>query len=188
MVLMPPVGGFRVQAVIPLVNLVAGTTAGGIVLGGLIALAGVGLGRLEPARVGIIIGFSAAAAAATCWPRLSEWLPERSCQVGKETWERRGIEKAALRWGVRLGLGVCTFVVTPAFYGLIAVSLDQRGVMTPIVIWMTYGFVRGGTIAVMAVHRRRGLSALPIIVGSHRSLRPVLAAAVVVGAIFVAVR
>jgi hypothetical protein len=52
---------------------------------------------------------------------------------------------------VELGVGVRTFVVTPAFYGLLAVVVSTGRPETALGLGAFYGFARGATTAAFAV-------------------------------------
>jgi hypothetical protein len=58
---------------------------------------------------------------------------------------------AALQWGIQLGLGFRTYVVTPAFFGLISVGLVQDPIALAVAVGTLYGIVRGGMIATFAI-------------------------------------
>jgi hypothetical protein len=62
---------------------------------------------------------------------------------------------AAFRWGFRLGLGFCTYLVTPAFYALLAVALGQMHPAGSWLLCMVYGAARGIVIAWSAVTKAR---------------------------------
>jgi hypothetical protein len=57
------------------------------------------------------------------------------------------LDLTAFRWGIQLGLGVCSFVVTPGLYALLAVAVGEREAVFAWTICLVYGVTRGGTIA-----------------------------------------
>ncbi|MBK5227974.1 MAG: hypothetical protein JJE05_05650 [Actinobacteria bacterium] len=74
------------------------------------------------------------------------WIvPERKRQVVGD-WAAEGLAQASLRWGVELGMGVRTFIVTPAFYGLLVVAVAQPAPIATVTILVFYGVTRGLTI------------------------------------------
>lgn len=50
-----------------------------------------------------------------------------------------------------LGLGVCTYVVTPAIYALLGVALGQSGPISAALLCTIYGLTRGITIVMFTV-------------------------------------
>lgn len=111
--------------------------------------------RTEPsARLGIALALMGLAVLAMSSHSIRGWLPERRCQVDTGIAMLHTREGAALRWGVVLGTGVCTFLVTPAFYGLVGVGLVS-GFLPALIVFMAYGSVRGITIAVFALRTKQ---------------------------------
>jgi hypothetical protein len=131
---------------VPLASLVAGATLGGLVTGAVLAGAWYVLQPFDAARTGIVMASGALAAGAIVWPRLRYWLPERPCQV-RSVLMHQGMVRAGFRWGVELGTGVYTYVVTPALYALLAVSVAQSHSLNALAIAALYGVSRGMTIA-----------------------------------------
>ncbi len=77
--------------------------------------------------------------------------------------------RLAFSWGVIIGTGFLTKLVLPAaLYALAAVSVAQPSVLMLYGVWLTYGVVRGGAIAVASalvtragVRGREGLVFIP---------------------------
>ncbi len=167
----------------PLAALVAGTTAGGAFLGMVIGV----LWFLTPpeAKLGVGLGASILAGAAV-WSRgIRQWIPERACQVSDIPRLTQSKSRAALRWGVPLGLAVRTHTVTPAVYALLAVALAQPHPFVSLLICVSYGFTRGSTIAGFALVRPRDGCNDPG-EGLERTLRLPVLAAIVAGGLSVA--
>lgn len=140
-----------------------------------------------PGRAGLVLAVAGVSTVAVTWPRARRWLPDRACQVSKSLLLKRSLGRAALRWGTELGLGVCTFVVTPAFYALLVVALGQRTPVVAASLCVIYGMVRGATIACFAlvqasreaVGRDWGWSETGML---ERALRPPLIVAIIASA------
>jgi hypothetical protein len=84
-----------------------------------------------------------------------------------------GLERAAFRWGVKLGLGVSTYVVTPALYAMLVVATIQSSPVRAISLCALYGVARGATIVRFALVQRdvaEGKRSVPG-VGLERMLR-----------------
>lgn len=169
--LAPPVGG-GIAAYSPLAWLVAGTTIGGLVTGAVLLLLWQALAPFDAARLAIVLGVGGLAAAAVVWPALRPWLPEAACQLREEVMAAGTVHRAAFRWGVELGMGVCTFAVTPALYAVLALALAQSEALLVIAILAIYGWARGGAIVWFAVvHARQPLGARPPGLGLERHMR-----------------
>lgn len=141
----------------PLASLVAGTTAGGLLMGVGLVLGWYAVAALDGGRPAVLLGVGGVAAIAVVWPALRRWLPEAACQVASVRLAEAK-HRAAFRWGVELGTGVCTFVVTPALYAVLAVSLAQVKPWLALAVSGVYGCTRGAAIAWFAiVHARRDL-------------------------------
>lgn len=130
----------------PLASLVAGTTAGGLVTGAVLAGAWYVLQPFDTARTAIVVALGALAAVALVYPRLRYWLPERPCQV-RSVRMHQGLARAGFRWGVELGTGTYTYVVTPALYAVLAVSVAMSRPLDALIVWVVYGASRGLAIA-----------------------------------------
>jgi hypothetical protein len=143
------------QRYFPLASLVAGTTAGGLLTGVGLALGWYALAAFDAGRPAIVLGVGGIAAVAVVRPALRRWLPEAACQVRSEHLAE-AMHRAAFRWGVELGTGVRTFVVTPALYAVLAISLAQGEPWLAAAVSGIYGCTRGAAIAWFAtVHARR---------------------------------
>lgn len=111
------------------------------------------------ARTGLVLAGTVCSVTAMLWRPIRRWLPERACQVSDAPLRSSSRERMALSWGFRLGLGVCTFLVTPAFYAFLVASIvlpSIHGFITGVI----YGLTRGGTITTLAIaqsHRTRRL-------------------------------
>lgn len=106
---------------------------------------------LEVARAGTVVGGACLATTALLSPGAWRWLPERACQVPGYLPLRLGRERAAMWWGLELGFGFCTFIVTPAIYAMVAVALGQEHPLSGSLVCAAYGAARGLTIAVFAL-------------------------------------
>lgn len=145
--LAPPVGGTYQEKYLPLLSLVAGTTTGGALLGMVMAGAWYGLEVSEPARTGLVMALSVFAITAVLRPQLRRWIPNRSCQVPNFLLLAHRLETVAFRWGLELGAGLCTFMVTPGLLGLFAIALGQNGGVAAGLLFVVYGTTRGAAIA-----------------------------------------
>lgn len=150
--LKPPVGGSRASAYAPIVVLLVGTAVGGAGLGIIVSVGWLILDLIPGLRQGLAFGMVLFAAVATL-PALRLWVPERNCQVASARLLKGGLVQATMRWGIVLGLGLCTFIVTPAIYALIGAGLGLHHVSSVPILFVTYGTIRGATIAWFAVGR-----------------------------------
>jgi hypothetical protein len=159
-VLRPSVGGSRVRGYGVLVCLVIGSTAGGLALGASLTAVHIALSSSNTVSAGVLVGVGAVSSLAIVSRGTRRWIPERHCQVSRGMLLRHSRPGVALRWGFRLGLGVCTLVGTPAIYVLLAVAAVIPNALGALAC-VTYGVTRGGAIAVGAVWKdsreRRGL-------------------------------
>jgi hypothetical protein len=89
------------------------------------------------------------AATALASRRVRRVLPQRSCQVF-DGLAPRGKARAAFRWGVTLGEGVRTYVVTPAVYLMLPLIAAQRLLFVPAMA-MLYALARGVMIAIQTL-------------------------------------
>jgi hypothetical protein len=144
----------------PLVSLIAGTTIGAALLGAAISVAWFVTSSFDAVRIGLLLGIVPLCVLGMIWPAVRRWLPERACQVPGALMMVPRPSSAALKWGIQLGTGVRTFVVTPAFYVLLAVALSEREAWFPGLVCIAYGVARGATIAffafVTALRKRAG--------------------------------
>lgn len=151
-------------------------------LGSILAAVGLALSTAASVHAGIVTGVLLLAAAATLRPNLRPWLPERSCQVAGSTMKRRRPIRGAFEWGALLGVGVSTFMVTPALYGVLVLAVGQQRAISSVSICVTYGLARVLTIVVFSVRfargteRRESIPALEIPLRLPASLIMVLAA------------
>jgi hypothetical protein len=184
-VLAPPVGGGVVRRYLPLASLVTGTTLGGLLMGGGLVLAWFALEPSDAVRTAIVLGVGGVCAAAVLIPSLRRWLPEAACQVPSKRMAE-DIHSAAFRWGVELGTGVSTFVVTPALYALLAVALVQHGPILVAAVLGVYGCTRGAAIASFAVvyARRTEYDAVLPGIGLERAMRVPLVLSIVAATAF----
>lgn len=80
-------------------------------------------------------------------------------------------------------MGVCTFLVTPGLYALLAVGLGQQHAVLALLLCVAYGAARGSTIALFSIgeskNESKGEAAQPRRVGSLEfALRVPLVAAI----------
>lgn len=153
--LRPSVGGIPRSGYLPLACLVAGTALGGSLLG--LAIVGIHfvLAASEAARAGVLLGVGGLSSVAILSRGIRRWVPERRCQVSRHLLLTSTRERAALQWGLRLGLGVCTLTVTPAIYVLLAAAASQHRAIVGFLMCSTYGVTRGAAIFVGAVSKDR---------------------------------
>lgn len=151
--LAPPVGGEKTpwSPYVPLASLVSGGVLGGTLLGATIAAAATGLSVIPQARLGIALGVLVVAGVSTLWGHQAWWIPQRACQVTGRRLVAQGRVRAGFFWGLDLGIGVRTFLVTPAFYAVIGLGLAERNPALGILIGTAYGLARTFTIAVFSI-------------------------------------
>lgn len=130
--------------------MVFGTTLGGALLGAVVAIGWIALVPIDQARAGVILAAAGMSVIGIGFPSIRRALPEPACQVS-DTPRLGSLTPAALRWGVTLGLGVCTYVVTPAIYALLGVALGQSGPISAALLCTIYGLTRGITIVMFTV-------------------------------------
>jgi hypothetical protein len=180
-VLTPSGGGARRQYA-PLFSLVAGTIVGGCLLGVFMTVIWVAVTPIKPARAGLFIAGLAVAALAMRRPTLRGWLPQRTCQVSAAMGYTMSLKLASFRWGIELGLGIPTLMVTPAFYALLGTFLAQERVLDHLLVGATYGAARGATIFAFALAKgraaKRGHPAGTVGVGLRSRLTPLLVATI----------
>ncbi len=189
--LAPPVGGEKVSwsPYLPLASLVSGGVLGGTLLGATIAAVATALSVIPRARLGIALGLLVVAAVSTLWGHDAWWIPQRACQVTGRRLVAQGRVRAGFFWGLDLGIGVRTFLVTPAFYAVIGLGLGARHPALGILIGTVYGLARTCTIAVFSIVVSRRLQTVsdsrePALGLATRS-RPILALAALLLAVFV---
>lgn len=133
----------------PLFTLVAGSIGGGLTLGGSLGLLGELMARAIGLSAALVIVTASAALVATFRPTFRRWLPERRCQVKPRVFKESSRAVAALRWGFTLGTGVSTYVVTPAFFALVAL-IAASSPTHALFLGFLYGATRGAVIAMAA--------------------------------------
>lgn len=146
------------------------------------------LGLLEGTGTAALVAISGLAVLAIAVPTVRPWLPERACQVSR-VHMCRPPTRAALTWGLQLGMGVLTFVVTPALYALLIIAATQPQAIHGFALASLYGFSRGMVIAAVALAHGRALArgdGAMIGVGLERRLWPMLVLVVAVAAAFTA--
>jgi hypothetical protein len=122
------------------------------VLGAGTAVASILLSRIPPAQEGFLLGLTLLSIAAIHSRRVWGLLPERTRQVsGTRLSTTPSVAAVAFPWGFELGVGIMTFLVTPAFYGLIAVASAERWPLGSVTVGVAYGASRGLTIAAMSL-------------------------------------
>lgn len=137
----------------PSVCLVVGGLLGGAVLGLVVTAGRFILMPLTGASTGLLIVSIAASVVGLLRPQARRWLPERTCQVS-DALIRGSMRRAGFRWGLVLGAGVCTYLVTPAMYAMIGVAVAQRGCLSSGLICTSYGLARTLAIAGFVALRR----------------------------------
>lgn len=147
-------------------------------MGGALLALSYALAPFNEIRVAAVLGVGGLAALALAWPGIRLWLPERRCQVSSTVMHLPPV-RGAFHWGVELGTGVTTYVVTPAMYALLAVAVAQTQPLIVPALCGLYGCCRGAAIARFALayahmdERRRSTPGA----GLEAALRlPVLAA------------
>jgi hypothetical protein len=183
-VLAPSVGGDRERGTYwPLAGLVAGGMIGGAVFGSILALVSFVLGFAGRIQLGLALGIIIAAATAALSHPAPWWVPQRTCQVSGHRLVAQHINAACFSWGLDLGLGFRTFVVTPAFYGIVGLAIVAPNPLWSVVIGVSYGSVRVLTIAcfsrVVRKLQLKGYEATEPGLGLAKRLRVVVALATV---------
>jgi hypothetical protein len=187
-VLAPPVGGRGFRRYLPLATLVLGTAIGGLLLGGVLVVISYALLGLDELRVATLLALGAIAAVTVLWPRGRALLPERTCQVSTR-YMLSPPTQAALRWGIDLGTGVSTFLVTPAVYAFVGIVLAQADAVAILALCCLYGVGRGGAIATFAIAgapRRASTRSLPGVGLEPRLRVPLVVAILAAIAAFIA--
>lgn len=106
--------------------------------------------------MGLSLGILLIAAIGAVRDPIPWWVPQRACQVSARRLVSHHITRVSLRWGFDLGIGVRTFVVTPAFYGIIALAIVAPSPVFSLALGELYGLARVVTIATFSrVVRRR---------------------------------
>lgn len=165
------------MGMLPLVSFVAASILGGSLLGICLAGASLLVSSVKAAQIGLVFAVGAVATVALVRPRVRSWLPGRRCQVPRYHTTGQSLTSVGFKWGLELGVGVCTLIVTPAFLTLVAVGLTQRPAIAIVGLLAVYGLVRGGTIATFAVLKSRVHGdRLPPGVGLERVMRGPLSA------------
>jgi len=131
----------------PLTMLVAGSTVGGVILGGILWGIWLGLAQAEIVLAAVAVSGTLVTFHGWKYPRVRSHLPERKCQVSRTLWHTHSLEAASFRWGVTLGLGVCTFAVTPGLYSFLTALVTARSPFVLPGIGAAYGLTRGGCVS-----------------------------------------
>jgi hypothetical protein len=155
----PPVGGKGEKQThrVPLLYLVAGGTTGGLLLGSALGAFSLALSALRAAQIGLALGVAAAATVGTFPGTKPWWIPERTCQVSGRRLDLEGINRASFGWGLDLGVGLRTFVVTPAFYALIGLGIAAPNPLISVILGSGYGSIRALVIAAFTLVVRKRL-------------------------------
>jgi hypothetical protein len=158
-----------------LVALSVGGVVGGTLLGVGAASVALVIGPFPRLEEGLVLGLVSMAAAFTVWPRGRYAMPERRCQVDPSLLRRSSRQVAAYHWGKKLGTGVQTFVVTPAFYGMLALIV-ATGPIHALLLSVLYGASRAAAIDVgaLSVSRHRSATAPEPGLGLESRSRPVV--------------
>lgn len=177
--LSPPAVGKMRSRYLPLLALIAGSSLGGAALG--IGVAGIqyALADRQAAQMSLAVSIAAVSLLALLSPRARRLLPQRRRQVSSSCLLRTR-SRAAFRWGITLGTGFSTFVVTPMMYALPAIALVQTSLALAFMICVLYGFSRGLTIAIASVASARRTSGDSIVgLGFGQRLQVPLGATVI---------
>lgn len=182
--LAPSVGGDGERRTYwPLASLVAGGTVGGALFGSVLAAVSLVLGLARGIQLGVALGIVLAAAVAALSHPAPWWVPQRTCQVSGHRLVAQHITAASFGWGFDLGVGVRTFVVTPAFYGIVGLAIAAPNPLFSMLIGTGYGCARVLTIACFSRVVRRlqlvGCEATEPGLGLAKRLRFLLALATV---------
>lgn len=111
----PSVDGSASRRYAPLFTLMAGGVAGGATLAILVAPLIVLISRIPALRLGVIISAVCLGLGGLFFSSVRVLLPERSVQVFGSQLLRFSRERAAFGWGMELGQGYRTFIVTPVY-------------------------------------------------------------------------
>jgi len=149
-VLSPSVEGPVNPGYLPLLTLVAGGFAGGVLLGGGVAAIGLAALVVPPARTAVIWGVGGVGALALFSDRLRLWLPQRPCQVAESTPLMQSPGATGFNWGFELGTGIRTYFVKPAMYSMLALAFAADPLIA-IAACATYGTSRAGMMTLMAI-------------------------------------
>src|SRR4051812_32745910 len=127
---------------------VFGALLGGVGLGAFIGILGWCARRVGiPGEAVLVTGLLVSLAILS--PALSLLLPERRSQVDPAQFFRWSARRAAFLWGLQLGFGIRSYIVTPALYSLLAVGLVIQSRLIATVVVAVYGVSRG--IAILAL-------------------------------------
>ena len=145
--LAPSVGGDGERRTYwPLASLVAGGTVGGALFGAILGVISYVLGFAPAIQLGLAAGIILASAVATLSHPVPWWMPQRTCQVSGHRLVAQPIAVASFDWGFELGMGIRTFMVTPAFYGIVGLAIAAPNPSVALVVGMAYGCARALTI------------------------------------------
>jgi hypothetical protein len=182
-VLAPSVGGDRDRTKRwVLASFVAGGSVGGAFLGSVLGVASLVLGTLG-LQLGLALGVIVVASVATLSHPSPWWVPQRTCQVSGYQLGYQRMSAVSFGWGVDLGVGVRTFLVTPAFYGVVGLGLAASNPAFGLVTGVVYGLARTLTIACFSLAVRRlqtkGCEATEVGAGLAKRLRFAVALATI---------
>jgi hypothetical protein len=156
---------------------------GGALFGSVLAAFSLVLGLAGGIQLGLALGIILAAAVAALSHPTPWWVPQRTCQVSRHRIVAQQMTAAFFGWGFDLGLGVRTFVVTPAFYGIVGLAIAAPNPLFGMLIGTVYGCARVLTIACFSRAVRKlqlaGCEATEAGLGLAKRLRFVLALATV---------
>ncbi len=171
-------GGFartRAAAVLASATFTLGALAGGALTFGGLALLGAALGAGGPAALTVAAVVSVAAAAAEA--RGLRIAPQIRRQV-PEAWRReRPVALAAAGYGVLLGLGFTTFVLTFAVWALAGVSVALGDPALGLAAGLAFGLGRALPVVALAPHAHTATAVMCERPGILLGLRRVDAAA-----------
>lgn len=146
--LAPSVGGWVWKERRPALVLIMGCVVGSGILG-VFALALSALAARLPVIQWLLLLVIVFSLGATAMPHLDVFIPQKRRQV-TSMFVRLSRTESAFVWGIQLGLGVATFLVTPAIYAVVAGAALQPAPLLTLTVMITYGTARGTAMALAA--------------------------------------
>jgi hypothetical protein len=167
------IGGPRKHVLVSCIAFAAGALAGGIVTFGLVAAAGHGL---RAASVDLLVAAPVIAVAAALFEARGAAISPQVRRQVPEHWRRTlPLPAAAGLYGVLLGLGITTFVLTFAVWALIAVTFLLGRPELGVVVGLAFGAGRALPVVAIAplVHRPIGVRLRAAMAERPSSLRAI---------------